>query len=58
MTLREELIKILEAGLSETTGVYVNAGVDAEAYYSGLAIPPIPHRNLRWILFQSRRLID
>lgn len=36
MTMREELLSILEARLGETTGVYVNAGVDAEAYYGGL----------------------
>ena len=29
-------MSILEARLGETTRVYVNAGVDAEAHYSGL----------------------
>lgn len=31
-------IEILEAALSDTSGVYVNAGVDEKAYFAGLAV--------------------
>ncbi len=39
MTLREELLSILEAWFGDTAGVYVHAGVDAD----GL---------LRWVTLQ------
>jgi len=31
------MLKKLEAALSDTSGVYVNSGVDAQSYFSGIA---------------------